>query len=96
MRFITEFELEVPCNEKTVLDYKAHSKLQLGAFLSNAFGWEERNKDYDVRGDKRKIQGYKLEIEAFSMDKWMLFKTKLFHHLLYLNIPTSYFDKIIE
>lgn len=81
MRFITEFELGVPgWSGMTEDSHKAHCKLQLGVNVAEAFGWQN-----PVNGDN---DHYKLEIEAFPMDKWMEFKQEL--NVLLSNNCTSW------
>lgn len=93
MRFITEFKIEdyhAKDNfaSKTISGRQNMLQSDIGDMLADSFGWQNPVNGNDLH--------YRLEIEAFPMDKWMLFKTKLFHRLLQDNIPTKYFSHLIE
>lgn len=77
MRFITEFELDKPNgpeeradNDRFVKHYKGNSHLELGSMIGKSFGWQNPVNNNNLH--------YRLEIEAFPMDKWIEFKSKLF------------------
>lgn len=75
MRFITEFKL----NEYTKDDIgylsnkKYASGMELGKLVADTFGWQNPVLENELR--------YRVEIEAFPMDKWVEFKKRLFAHL---------------
>lgn len=72
MRFITEFEImEHEKKEYRVSDRKkAYYEPRFAKKIIDAFGWQN-----PIEGDWRH---YKLEIEAFPMEKWIEFKEQLF------------------
>lgn len=76
MRFITEFELKEFDRVKLayiVDDQKFIRENEIGKSIGKAFGFENPVNGNDLH--------YKLEIEAFSIDKWVEFKQKLFTHI---------------
>lgn len=75
MRFITEFESEVPYDERPeILAFrKSKREIELAEMISKSFGFEN-----PVNGNKLH---YRLEIEAFPMEKWGEFKKRLLGHL---------------
>jgi hypothetical protein len=79
MRFITEFELEPPRNYEAVIErYKQEGKNVLGDLIEKSFGWEEKGMT-TIAGPVKEL--FKLEIEAFPMDKWVEFKQKIREYL---------------
>lgn len=80
MRFITEFDVKdiAEANrDRFVKTYKSRCDLEIGAYISEAFGWQN-----PINGDK---EHYRLEIEAFPMDKWIEFKVNIIKQLNSLN-----------
>lgn len=73
MRFITEFELDHPYTPTRKRDYKHDMQVDMGALISESFGWKEKSGVSKTR--------HTLEIEAFPMDKWVEFKEKLLNEL---------------
>ena len=75
MRFITEFklpeyQLKVESRKNVIIEsYAARHKADIGNTIGDAFGWENPVNDNHLH--------YKLDIEAFPMDKWVEFKHKL-------------------
>lgn len=78
MRFITEFEntpallLEEGYNS-WVKTYETRGELDIATQIGNSFGWETDEQPFKIR--------HTLEIEAFPMDQWDIFKRKLFYEL---------------
>ena len=73
MRFITEFELKEFDRVKLayiVNEQKGRHISDIGKSVGKAFGFENPVNGNDLY--------YKLEIEAFPMNKWVEFKQKLF------------------
>lgn len=78
MRFITEFELEYskPIEVEVIRFpdvYKMKREFKMGEDIGKSFGWDKKDSEEKVK--------YKLEIEAFPVDKWIEFKNKLFTEL---------------
>lgn len=79
MRFITEFELDPDVIDRTrsYRDYTFEKmnilEKKMGELIAIAFHWNVP--------DKMETGKYKLEIEAFPMDKWIEFKQKLAVHI---------------
>jgi hypothetical protein len=76
MRFITEFELPQGYDKSNevwksfnIERKKTNVEAGLGIWIANKFGWQNPVNENDLH--------YKLEIEAFPMDKWVEFKKKL-------------------
>lgn len=77
MRFITEFELKEFDRVKLayiVNEQKGRRISDIGKSIGKAFGFENPVNGNDLY--------YKLEIEAFPMDKWIEFKKKLFAEII--------------
>lgn len=79
MRFITEFETDDSNYVKGIK--KIHGEENIGHEIAKVFGWDERGLTTLAKDSPIK-HIYKLEIEAFPMDKWIEFKQKLFTYLL--------------
>jgi hypothetical protein len=69
MRFITEFELKFPYQLSVLETYKVRNHLDIGNQIGESFEWKD---EFDDDANR-----YKLEIEAFPMDKWVEFKKRL-------------------
>jgi hypothetical protein len=73
MRFITEFEITVAEKKyaETNILHNRRSRLEgeMGNMVAESFGWQN-----PVLGDPLR---YRLEIEAFPMEKWVEFKNRL-------------------
>lgn len=93
MRFITEFELEYPYSLFQIENMKHALQNGLGNKIADSFKWKELGATTIQGPVKHKAS---IEIEAFPMEKWKEFKTKLFNMLLQDNVSTKYFDKLIE
>jgi hypothetical protein len=74
MRFITEFELKFPYQLNVLETYKVRHHLDIGNQIGETFEWKD---DFDDEANR-----YKLEIEAFPLDKWVEFKEKLIDHFM--------------
>lgn len=70
MRFITEFELKFPYQLSVLETYKVKHQFDIGNQIGEMTDWANEHDDETDR--------FKLEIEAFPMDKWIEFKQKLF------------------
>jgi len=77
MRFIAEFESG---KEDWVFMHKSIKASELGAKITSALGWKEVGETAALP-DSHVAHKYRLEIEAFPMDKWIEFKNKLFTYL---------------
>ncbi len=66
MRFITEFELKFPYQLSVLETCKVRYQLDMGNQIGEIFDWED---EFDNDANR-----YKLEIEAFPMDKWLEFR----------------------
>jgi hypothetical protein len=78
MRFITEFELEPNRYAKyphlIIKSYKSLYEAKIGDKIAEAFGWDEKGTT-TITGPVK--EHFKLEIEAFPIDKWVEFKKRL-------------------
>jgi len=79
MRFITEFQLERYHFEDTwhkagLQNKKNILQADMGDLIAESFGWQNPVNGNDCH--------YRLEIEAFPMDKWIEFKNALHIELL--------------
>lgn len=79
MRFITEFKVPPEEYQKSIVpNYhiskgKERGNMDMGRMIEQSFGYlTPVNSDWSR---------YRLEIEAFPMDTWILFKRKLFYEL---------------
>lgn len=79
MRFITEFELDVPFSNKEADKCKSTMGFHIGGLIANAFDWHSAPFLSMVGPHRNK---WALEIEAFPMDKWVEFKNSLHVELL--------------
>lgn len=79
MRFITEFELWSPFEIKNYKGLREKGSAEwLGMDIAKAFGWDKKD---GVVLSNPTAERHTIEIEAFPMDKWILFKRKLFFEL---------------
>ena len=78
MRFITEFELDVPFSNKEADKCKSTMGFHIGGLIANAFDWHSAPFLSMVGPHRNK---WALEIEAFPMDKWIEFKQKITFYL---------------
>lgn len=89
MRFITEFELDGNINTDLLPhitpDKKHIRELGIGQDIGRSFGWDEKGQT-TLNPQSPVIHKFKLEIEAFPMDKWIEFKQKLFNEIDCANI----------
>lgn len=96
MRFITEFEItEADRKHDNWLEYllakqKHYRQADMGTMVADLFGWQNPVLENDLR--------YRLEIEAFPMDKWLDFKHRLWNEINLSNIHREPVDnlKILE
>jgi hypothetical protein len=79
MRFITEFKIEGKKWQGVLASHKTNSKFDLATLIEGSFSWQN-----PVNGNK---DHYRLEIEAFPMDKWVEFKRELRDELLRCDLP---------
>jgi hypothetical protein len=77
MRFITQFELEYPYTLFDMENLKFTLQEGLGNKIADSFNWNEIGTTVSKGPVKYKAF---IEIEAFPMDKWMEFKSKLLEH----------------
>lgn len=75
MTFKAEFEISGPYTKSGLESHKGYAYCELGALIGNSFGWHERRPTIVTNPEAER---YKLEIEAFPMDKWIEFKQKLY------------------
>ena len=73
MRFITEFKLKYPYQLSVLETYKVKHQFDIGNKIGEIVDWKSV-------GDEEK-ENFKLEIEAFPMDKWVEFKEKIMFYL---------------
>lgn len=97
MRFITEFEITPDELKYANNPIKGHRKScaeeRLGEIIAESFGWEEKGRisRHGASGER-----YTLEIEAFPMDKWIEFKSKLLTEITDSNADGRFILKIIK
>lgn len=91
MRFITEFELDVPYNAKFRDACINRHKLDIGHLISENFGWQKKAFK-NMQGNN--ANRWSLEIEAFPMDKWIEFKNRLLGHISFCNDEDRPVDEI--
>jgi hypothetical protein len=70
MIFITEYDIHMQDAEDVGEFRKEKATNKLGEIISGTFGWDITQ--YKVTTDR-----YKLEIEAFPIDKWVEFRDKI-------------------
>lgn len=79
MRFITEFEItekdnrDVGWKKALLFNQKSNRQIDMGKMLADSFGWANPVLNNPLR--------YRLEIEAFPMDKWLEFRKRLWDAL---------------
>lgn len=88
MKFETEF-IQLEQEERIYFEmYKEDANHRLGIYIGETFGYT----------NSENANQYKLEIEAFPMDKWVEFKQKLFDHLVVdgYEISTDYLQELVK
>lgn len=78
MRFITEFESTYGGESQQryiekIPYWQERGQAEMGEMIAKSFGWIQREVFSETR--------HTLEIEAFPIDEWILFKRKLFYEL---------------
>jgi hypothetical protein len=79
MRFITEFELANIVRPDYQYGCKERAKYDMGQLIQNIFDWKQKPfSNYDGEKSTR----WSLEIEAFPMDKWVEFKSRVLSNFI--------------
>lgn len=78
MRFITEFELKLPSSNISKA-YISNAQFDMGNMIGDLFGWKEAP---FKNMQKEKCNRWTLEIEAFPMERWIEFKSRLFSNFI--------------
>ena len=90
MRFITEFELDGNIDTKLlphlIPDKKGIREMGIGKDIGRAFGWDNYVST-TLSGPVK--EHFKLEIEAFPMDKWVEFRQRFFDALPYFDATSK-------
>jgi hypothetical protein len=94
MRFITEFELAFPYTLDKPYAHMESAKHDMGHLLQETFGFKEKTY-HDQRGGNE-INRWSLEIEAFPMDKWIEFKSRLMNNLEYGSVEYASISDLLN
>lgn len=82
MRFITEFEIDGNINtgmlSHLIPDKKAIREMGIGKDIGRAFGWDNYG-SITLTGPVK--EHFKLDIEAFPMEKWVEFEKRFYDAL---------------